>query len=353
MMESRSCVSRYWKSAPGLTQRTNPHLTFARCAAVWWCLGALAWGQSGSFSGDDAILEGGTPSVSLKDTDGVPQEWRLYHADEFRIDDTSATTTPFSIAEQSPTNSLHIASSGAVGIGTHAPLYPLDVEAGAAFSYATQFRQNRPNGPVLVKVRNTAPGAIGNQVGLDFVLGTNIDHRAAARIACKYTDINEASRTSILYFRVASNGEFIETMRLRGNRVGIGTAAPTALLQVLNATCNGNTWTNACSRTLKHDIAPLSTEAAREAVMSLQPVTYAYNSEPEDPQVGFVAEDVPELVATPDRQRLSSLEIVAALTRVVQEQQRDLSEQERVIEALTAQNKIILERLAALESRQP
>jgi len=45
--------------------------------------------------------------------------------------------------------------------------------------------------------------------------------------------------------------------------------------------------------------------------------------------VGFIAEDVPELLATKDRKGLSPMDIVAVLTRVVQEQQKtiaDLSE---------------------------
>ena len=36
--------------------------------------------------------------------------------------------------------------------------------------------------------------------------------------------------------------------------------------------------------------------------------------------VGFIAEDVPELVATKDRKGLSPMDIVAVLTKVVQEQ---------------------------------
>jgi hypothetical protein len=66
-------------------------------------------------------------------------------------------------------------------------------------------------------------------------------------------------------------------------------------------------------------------------------VTFAYTGAPGDPRVGFVAEDVPELVATPGRQTLSALEIVAVLTQVVKEQQKAIVE-------LTA-------RLGALEAR--
>jgi hypothetical protein len=56
-------------------------------------------------------------------------------------------------------------------------------------------------------------------------------------------------------------------------------------------------------------------------------VTFACTATPGDPRVGFVAEDVPALVATPGRQTLSALEIVAVLTRVVKEQQQAIQAQ--------------------------
>ena len=43
-------------------------------------------------------------------------------------------------------------------------------------------------------------------------------------------------------------------------------------------------------------------------------------------RAGFIAEDVPELVASADRQSLSAMDFVAVLTRVVQFQQRQISE---------------------------
>jgi hypothetical protein len=80
-------------------------------------------------------------------------------------------------------------------------------------------------------------------------------------------------------------------------------------------------------------------------------VTFAYTAASGDPRVGFIAEDVPELVATPDRKALSALEIVAVLTRVVKEQQRAAQEQQTVVRE---QQKAIAEltaRLSALEAR--
>lgn len=44
----------------------------------------------------------------------------------------------------------------------------------------------------------------------------------------------------------------------------------------------------------------------------------------EDNYLGFIAEDVPEVVASKDRKGLSPMDIVAVLTKVVQAQQRKI-----------------------------
>jgi len=48
---------------------------------------------------------------------------------------------------------------------------------------------------------------------------------------------------------------------------------------------------------------------------NLNPVTYNYKREKDEVYAGFIAEDVPELVATKTRKNLSSLDIVAVLTK--------------------------------------
>lgn len=91
----------------------------------------------------------------------------------------------------------------------------------------------------------------------------------------------------------------------------------------------GGVWTNASSRSYKENIQELSAEKAIETVKKLSPVVYNYKSEPEHTYVGFIAEDVPGLVAMQDRKSLSPMDVVAVLTKVVQEQTK-------TIEALSA-----------------
>ena len=58
----------------------------------------------------------------------------------------------------------------------------------------------------------------------------------------------------------------------------------------------------------------------------LAPVKYAYKVDPSERHVGFIAEDVPDLVATKDRKGLSPMDIVAVLAKVVQDQQKTIDD---------------------------
>lgn len=91
----------------------------------------------------------------------------------------------------------------------------------------------------------------------------------------------------------------------------------------------GGVWTDASSRAYKENIQDLSAEKAVDALKNLNPVVYNYKVDAEEKHVGFIAEDVPSLVATKDRKALSPMDIVAVLTKVVQEQTK-------TIEALSA-----------------
>jgi len=99
------------------------------------------------------------------------------------------------------------------------------------------------------------------------------------------------------------------------------------------ATNTNGQWINASSREYKDNIRDLSAADAIQALEALNPVTYTFkNDASKDLNVGFIAEDTPDLVATPDRKGLNPLEVVATLTRVVKEQQKTLQEQQAVLQ---------------------
>ena len=76
----------------------------------------------------------------------------------------------------------------------------------------------------------------------------------------------------------------------------------------------------------------MSRNPNEEQYLGFEPVTFNYKQDAEEQYLGFVAEDSPELVASADRAGLSTMEIVAVLTRVVQIQQQQIAELESKLE---------------------
>ena len=93
----------------------------------------------------------------------------------------------------------------------------------------------------------------------------------------------------------------------------------------------GGAWTNASSREYKKEIKDLTTDEAMGALKGLNPVRFSYWASSDERHVGFIAEDVPELVATRERKGMSPMDVVAVLTKVVQEQQKTVQEQKATI----------------------
>ncbi len=137
-----------------------------------------------------------------------------------------------------------------------------------------------------------------------------------------YITNNQA--TPLLYGVFATNPS--------NTKLGIGTQAVGGddAIAVWNGAhlTKGGVWTNASSRELKDNIEALSAEDANAALEALSPVRYVYKNSRDEEYVGFIAEDVPELVASGDHKSLSPMDIVAVLTKVAKEQRAQLSEQQ-------------------------
>ena len=116
----------------------------------------------------------------------------------------------------------------------------------------------------------------------------------------------------------------------QGGNVGIGRNNPSYPLHMGSGArvTAGGVWTNASSRKYKENIRDLSFEDALAALEKLTPSRFNYKKDKEDETLGFIAEDVPDLVATKDRKGLSPMDIVAVLTKVVQEQQKKIEQLE-------------------------
>jgi hypothetical protein len=136
-------------------------------------------------------------------------------------------------------------------------------------------------------------------------------------------DVNHEQNPFIIKASAPYNSLVIDST----GRIGLGVASP--LYQIHHssgARLDAGNWVNASSRDVKQDIHALDGGAAMKTLKALQPVTFAYKANPGETNVGFIAEDVPDLVATADRKGLSSMDVVAVLTKAMQEQQRTIED---------------------------
>jgi endosialidase-like protein len=245
-----------------------------------------------------------TPAMRLEQNNSggfTAQTWDIAgnEANFFVRDVTGGSRLPFRIRPGAPTSSIDINASGNVGIGTASPADKVDIQGDAA-------------GAVTGRIKNAnATGFSGweyvdetGTVGLFFGLDN----------ANNVTRFNSLNGNPIVFL-------LDSTERLRFPTTGnVITAANGAFLS------SGGTWTNASSRSYKKDVVGLDASEALAAVRKLDPVKFRYQTEPGQQHVGFIAEDVPELVAMNDRKSLSSMDIVAVLTKVVQEQQKTIEQ---------------------------
>lgn len=140
--------------------------------------------------------------------------------------------------------------------------------------------------------------------------------------------IDNSSTSSPLIY-----GQFDTDIVAINGKLGVG-MNPTNLIDVTGgAYCSGTTWVDASSREYKENIKSLDAEEAMDALDGLEPVKFKYKRNRDEEHVGFIAEDVPDLVATKDRKGMSAMDVAAVLTKAVQEQQKTILElRERIAE---------------------
>ncbi len=342
------------------------------------------------------IANGDTPTVRLEQ-DGssgfTPQTWDIAgnESNFFVRDSTNGSQLSFRIEPGADEDTLRLNSDNSVGIGTRTkigdgslnvdkvinagvgigikdstPDGDLDVENNAANSvvaYPTASNSalevtttgddssNNPVGSLLVLKRDTTAttgSLLLNTDADDLVIrsdsnaGISILSPTSATAAIYFGDSTSNSSGGMVYARNPFAGDSM-TLRVGGlnhwvlNPNGSLTTSTGASLST------GGAWVDASSRELKQDIRDLSPQEALDVLKEIRPVEFAYKKEPAERKVGFIAEDVPDLVATNNRKGLSSMDIVGVVTKVVQQQQRMVEQQEATIAELKS-------RLSELES---
>jgi hypothetical protein len=242
-------------------------------------------------------------------------DWRIIINDSasgggsyFGVEDSTAVRIPFRIEAGAPANSLYLKNNGRVGLGTSLPAVSLHIADG-----------NTP------AVRLDQDGSEGWAPQRWDIAGNEANFF-----------IRDVTNGSVLPFRIQP-GTPENTLTLKGGKVGIGTWSPTQELHVEgNAFISGNLELGS-SREIKDNIESLGADEAMMTVAMLRPVKFQYKAASEEDSIGFIAEEVPELVATNSRKSLGPMDIVAVLTKVVQEQQKAINELNKSIALLQAE----------------
>ncbi len=225
-------------------------------------------------------------------------------ANKLFVEDLTAATVPFLIEGGTPTNTLYVDSNGRVGIRTSTPARDLTIA--------------NPVSSIIRMEQSASPFQ-----AWDIVANNNNFY---------VRDVNHEQNPFIIKQSAPYYSLVIESTS--GN-IGLGVVTPLyPVHHSSGARLEAGNWTNASSRAVKQDIHGLDAATALDALKSLEPVTYAYKANPADTQVGFIAEDVPALVATTDRKGLSSMDIAAVLTKVIQEQQKTIEDLQARLEQL-------------------
>jgi hypothetical protein len=87
------------------------------------------------------------------------------------------------------------------------------------------------------------------------------------------------------------------------------------------------------SRDLKENIADFTTREATEALEGLNPVSFTWKDDEEKTRhIGFIAEDTPGIAKSSDEKAIIPVQILAILSKVVQDQQRAISAMRRQLD---------------------
>ena len=223
-----------------------------------------------------------------------------------------------------------VTDEGKLGVGTSSPVSQVHVQE--AVNSLTAFRVENP---FMVGAYDAGSAAqeqvvLGPQGTEHLILqATSDSHPSLPNVAF----LNSVTHNFFIrtngknVLKVMRTGAVENTLVMQNGNVGFGVANPENIIELSGgAYSDGSTWVNASSRELKENIKEVSVEDAVATLEKLVPVTYNYRKDKKEQHVGFIAEDVPDMVATNDRKGLNAMDVTSILTKVVQEQQKMIAD---------------------------
>lgn len=122
------------------------------------------------------------------------------------------------------------------------------------------------------------------------------------------------------------------------NNVGIGKTAEEDYKLDVNGKIRAVNLTQTSSRLMKESIAKLSAKSAMDLLNKLTPVTFRYKEDiGKKDNIGFIAEDVPDIFSTSDHKAVSLMDIIGVLTSVVQKQHKEAADLQKQVKTLQKQ----------------
>jgi hypothetical protein len=334
-----------------------------------------------SFGFDTLRLKENNLRIHFDDTSNSASfpnnDWRITINDSsnggasyFRIDDATNGKSPFTIEANTPSNTLYVDSNKRIGIGTSTPVVDLHVKQGntpalrleqdgsSGFTAQTwdlagneanffirdvthssnlpfRIKPGAPEDSIFIDTDGVGFGT--DNPGFPLHLVTNSSTNAAF-VAERTNGAQNFMSATASYGQFGTVNNYPVRILVNASAVMTVNGSGNYLDMLGGGTYDGN-WNDASSRELKDNIKNLSADDALETLAGLEPVRYTYKRNKEEEHVGFIAEDVPQLVANNSRKNLSTMDIVAVLTKVLKEQQKTISELKQKVEKLEKNSK--------------
>jgi Family of unknown function (DUF6519)/Chaperone of endosialidase len=233
-------------------------------------------------------------------------------------------------------NRLTILQNGNVGIGVSAPETMLQVNGSARFTNDDKFIDIEPP-----KSNNTAVKFTTNGKGYQF------DKKIIGKTSLTIESANQ--------IQLSSKRVFVSNQLFIANDVVSDSVADVSL-HVTGKTVLDELKVSGVdipsSRTLKNNMVEFSGNEAREILNGLNPIKFTYKTDQNRTlHLGFIAEDVPDVIASVDRQTVKPMNIIAALTRISKDHQDMLIFLNKVIKEQKVEIDALKTKVQSLENR--